>query len=221
MFKKILTTTVLGATVLSVMAANAAAPGVYVTGQLGYANTHMGKKTNIADINMPSFKPNKDTNVSNNGLAGRIALGYQFNQNFAVETGYLRLGTKKVKGLLNDDSSLGTLQLQQNAIDFVGKGILPMGSNLNLYGKLGVAYLTTGLKLKAPETTSDPATTVNLDKRANLSKHTLAPEAALGVSYDITPNVSVDTSWTHIQPIGNNKPGNIDFVAAGLSYNFG
>mgnify|MGYP003476662744 CR=1 FL=1 len=49
MFKKALSTTVLGISVLGVMAANAAAPGIYVSGQLGYADTHMGDKSNIAD----------------------------------------------------------------------------------------------------------------------------------------------------------------------------
>ncbi|MGC1853994.1 MAG: outer membrane beta-barrel protein [Candidatus Aquirickettsiella sp.] len=228
MFKKVLTTTVLCASALGVMTAHAAAPGVYITGQLGYANTHMGSKTNIADINSNTpkdfiFTPNnaKDTNLANNGLAGRLAIGYQFNPNFALEAGYLRLGSKKVEGSLVSESTKDTLQLQQNAIDFVGKGIIPVGSNINLYGKLGVAYLSTDLEGKVPGDESQPDLKIDLNKTANLSKHTFAPEVALGVSYDITPNVSVDTSWTHIQPLGKNKPGNIDFVAVGLGYNFG
>ena len=79
MFKKVLTTTVLGVSALTVMAANAAAPGVYVTGQLGYANTHMGSKTNIADINKNTpaafnFSSNNgnDTNLANNGLSAKL-----------------------------------------------------------------------------------------------------------------------------------------------------
>lgn len=228
MFKKVLTTTVLGVSALTVMAANAAAPGVYVTGQLGYANTHMGNKTNITDINKNTpagfvFEANdaKISNLSNNGLAGRIAIGYQFNQNFAVETGYLRLGSKKIEGSLLQDHRKDTLQLQQNAIDFVGKGILPIAANVNVYGKLGVAYLTTDLEGKVTGDDSEPDLKAELNKAANVTKHKFAPEVALGVSYDITPNVSVDTSWTHIQPLGKNKPGNIDFVAVGLGYNFG
>ena len=228
MFKKVLSTSVLVVSALTVMAANAAAPGVYVTGQLGYANTHMGSKTNIANINNPdlpydyTIDPNNasDTNLANNGLAGRIALGYQFNQNFAVEAGYLQLGQKKVNGTLrNSDGVKGTLKLQQNAIDLVGKGIIPVSDNLNVYGKIGVAYVMTNIEGDIALKTTD--VTANLNTSAKVAKHKFAPEVALGVSYDITPNVSVDTSWTHIQPLGNNKPGNIDFVAVGLGYNFG
>lgn len=230
MFKKVLSTTVLTVSVLGAMAANATVPGVYVTGQVGYANTHMGGRTNISDILGPvatAVEPAAlDKNLSNNGLAGRVAIGYQFNQNFAVEAGYLRLGEGKVNlgAITLSDRPLvttqGTLKLQQNAIDLVGKGIIPIANNFNVYGKLGVAYVTTTTK-GTFETPGFPTVNVDLNDRDNIAKHKWAPEAAVGVSYDITPNVSVDTSWTHIQPLGSNKPGNIDFVAVGLGYNFG
>ncbi|WP_218813310.1 porin family protein [Rickettsiella endosymbiont of Dermanyssus gallinae] len=189
MLKKVITTAVLAVSALSVMTANAAAPGPYITGQLGYADTHMGPKTNVDKL-------------SNNGIAGRLAVGYQLNQNLAVEAGYLQLRSKKVNTDLNP-------KLSQHAIDLAAKGILPIANNLNVYGKVGVAYLTTTVK-------SDD------DSVSAVNKYKWAPEAAVGVSYDITPNVSVDTSWTHIQPIGGkNRPGNIDFVAVGVGYNFG
>lgn len=208
MFKKILSTTVLSVSALAAMTANAAAPGVYVTGQVGYADTHLESKLS------------KD--LSNNGLAGRAAIGYQFNQNFAVEAGYLQLSGSKVNAnvpKLKVKVFDPNLKLKQNAIDLVGKGILPLANNINVYGKLGVAYITTDFtgNGKIP----GASVTVDLNETASIAKHKWAPEAAIGVSYDITPNVSLDASWTHIQPLGNNKPGNIDFAALGVGYNFG
>lgn len=205
MFKKVLSTTVLSVSVLAAMTANAAAPGVYVTGQVGYADTHMGSKLT------------KD--LSNNGLAGRAAIGYQFNQNFAVEAGYLQLSGSKINSNLKQDGIAANIKLQQNAIDIAGKGILPLANNINVYGKLGVAYITTNLTANA--TVPGASIAVDLNDYAKIAKHKWAPEAAIGVSYDITPNVSLDASWTHIQPLGNNKPGNIDFAAVGVGYNFG
>lgn len=195
MFKKVITTAVLAASALSVMTANAAAPGPYITGQLGYADTHMGPKT-------------IEKSLSNNGIAGRLAVGYQLNQNLAVEAGYLQLRSKKVNGTFGDQAA--DLKLSQHAIDLAAKGILPIANNLNAYGKLGIAYLTTTAKSNNDAVTA-----------ATVNKYKWAPEAAIGVSYDITPNMSVDTSWTHIQPVGKNRPGNIDFVAVGVGYNFG
>jgi len=214
MFKKVLSTTVLSVSVLAAMTANAAAPGIYVTGQVGYANNSMKIETkdNI---------PNND--ISKAGVAGRVAIGYQFNQNFALEAGYFRTAQKKAtlvditpswipKG--TPKVAIGNLSYDQDAIDFVAKGILPVSTNVNLYGKLGVAYLTTDAKFNSSDKGFDPM----LD---NIAKRKFAPEAAIGVSYDITPNVSLDTSWTHIHPIGRNRPGNINFIAVGLGYNFG
>lgn len=200
MIKKILiTTTVVSASVLSMMAAHAATPGVYATGQLGYANTHMRDKISLLDAPL-----------SNNGLAGRLAVGYQFNQNFGLELGYLQTRSGKAEFPQSDPPF--SVSLKQNVIDLAGKGILPLANNFNVYGKLGVAYVTT--KISASSTSEN----------AGHTQHKWAPEAAVGVGYDITPNVTVDTSWTHIQSVGNSQEkslGNIDFIAVGVGYNFG
>lgn len=211
MFKKVLITAVLAVSSFGVIAANAATPGVYVTGQLGYVNTHI--KSKLAANEGPAYKKDLEKALDNNGLAGRIAVGYQFNQNFALELGYLQL--KKTSYLEHAASYPRWMyKLNQNAIDLAAKGILPITDNLNAYGKLGVAYLTTDYSA-----TYTDGGVEQLD--TNIALHRWAPEAAVGVSYDITPNVSIDTSWTHIQPVGKNLPGSIDFVAVGLGYSFG
>jgi OOP family OmpA-OmpF porin len=212
MLKKVITTAVLGVSALGVMAANASTPGVYVTGQLGYANTHMKSKTQSFDN--PDVGPvgPVGSNLNNNGLAGRVAIGYQFNQNLAFELGYLQLKNGKYKQVAYP-FPIGTEKLKQNAIDLAAKGILPLSDKFNAYGKLGVAYLTSDITFNGKDGIEN--------KDYGIAKHKLAPEAAVGVSYDITPNVSVDTSWTHIQPVGKNRPGNIDFVAVGIGYHFG
>jgi OmpA-OmpF porin, OOP family len=207
MLKKILTTTVLGVSALGAMAANAATPGLYVTGQLGYVNNNMKLRTH-------DLLPNND--ISASSLGGRVAVGYQFNQNFALETGYFRAAQKKVTLVSGSVKSpvIGNVTLDQNAIDLLAKGTLSINSALNLYGKLGVAYLTTDFNTDSGDKRFDPII-------QNFAKRKFAPEAAVGVSYDITPNVSLDTSWTHIHTLGKNQPGNINFIALGLGYNFG
>jgi OmpA-OmpF porin, OOP family len=56
---------------------------------------------------------------------------------------------------------------------------------------------------------------------APIAKHNWAPEAGLGFTYNVTSNVFIDTSITHIQPMGKKKAGNIDFAAVGIGYSFG
>lgn len=115
--------------------------------------------------------------------------------------GYLQLNSKKLditQHIFDEMEGNASVNLNQHAIDLVGKGILPVTQNINVYGKLGVAYLTTNLNANLTEDKYD--LTYNLNQYANVAKHKWAPEAAIGVSYDMTPNVSLDASWTHIQP---------------------
>lgn len=226
MFKQLMTATVLGVSALGMMAANATANGVYVTGQLGYAKN----KTALSPINTSDgkalFNANDKLSASGRNLAGRLGIGYQFTPNWAVEMGYLQLGKKKFDGLLYTPAKgstggtdiNGSSSISQSAIDLVGKGIYPINDKFNVYGKLGVAYVTTTIDGKYD---TDAHTNMINKSTSAIAKHKWAPEAAVGLSYDITPNMFVDTSWTHIQPLGKNKPGNIDFVAVGLGYSFG
>ena len=81
--------------------------------------------------------------ISNTGLAGRLAIGYQFSPYFAAELGYLRLANQKGKDYGSTGYAIGTKTLSQNALDVAAKGILPINDKFNVYGKLGVAYLTS------------------------------------------------------------------------------
>lgn len=217
MIKKIMAVSVLGVSALGMMAANATTNGVYITGQAGYAETHMKNKLSFDNPALPGSKP-----MPNSGLAGRLAVGYQFNPNLAVELGYLQLPKLKATTPHSNtpDYYAGLITLKQNAIDVAAKGILPINDKFNLFGKIGVAYLTSEADYLNEDTGNNNN---NWDgDNVGVAKHQWAPEAGIGVSFNITPNAFVDTSWTHIQPIsGKNKPGNIDFVAVGLGYSFG
>lgn len=195
MLKKILTTTVLTVSALGAIVTQAATPGYYVSGQVGYANAHL-KSRLITDAGIV---------LPNDGLAGRIGLGYKISPNAALEVGYLKLSDAK----FHFERENATFSNKQYAIDLAAKGMLPITHNVDMYGKVGIAYLTTQLN-----------TPPNEDKE-DIAKRTFAPEVAVGMSYDITPNVTVDTSLTHIQTLGSRRPGNIDFLAVGVAYNFG
>ncbi|WP_342228271.1 outer membrane beta-barrel protein [Rickettsiella endosymbiont of Rhagonycha lignosa] len=216
MFKKIIAVSAFGVSALAMMTANATTNGIYVTGQAGYAKTHMKNRLSFD----PAFPGSKS--MPNGGIAGRFAIGYQFNPNLAVELGYLQLSTLKattpnivIHGAWYQP---GSITLKQNAIDVAAKGILPINDKFNVYGKLGVAYLTSEAAYLNERTGNND----NYGNDLGVAKHQWAPEAGIGLSFNITPNAFIDTSWTHIQPIGGkNKPGNIDFAAVGIGYSFG
>lgn len=233
MIKRIIAVSVLGVSALGMMAANATTNGLYVDGQIGYARTGNEFKGLPSDITVGKDKKSKGE------IAGRLAIGYQFTQNWAVELGYLQLGQQKsnlsssetlpVIGVAPDrfgilvpqvvgsitETTTEAITINQHAFDVVGKGIYPISDKFNVYAKAGMAYLTTTVKSDGNiQYQGKPVTDL-------FSKHNWAPEAGIGVTYDITPNMFIDTSFTHIQPIGKDKPSNINFATVGIGYSFG
>ncbi len=236
MIKRIIAVSVLGVSALGMMAANATTNGFYVDGQVGYA--HNGNQF----TGLPSdITVGKDKKAAKGSIAGRLAIGYQFTKNWAAELGYTQFGQQKsnlsssytlpvianaplfpgspilVPQVVGSVTKTTTeaITINQHAFDIVGKGIYPISDKFNVYAKAGMAYLTTTVKSKGDiQYQGKPVT-------ALFSKHNWAPEAGIGLTYDITPNMFIDTSFTHIQPIGKNKPANIDFATVGIGYSFG
>ncbi|WP_342219372.1 outer membrane beta-barrel protein [Rickettsiella endosymbiont of Miltochrista miniata] len=238
MFKKIITVSVLGVSALGMMAANATSNGVYVTGQVGYA--HRANLTSAQGfqsiqpifggfVNAQSDVSFGKPETSAKNLMGRLAIGYQFTPNWAVELGYLQLSKETSSiGISNTTTaevypypvitkkSTQVVTLKQHAFDVVGKGIIPINDKFNVYAKAGMAYVVSSVSGDSAKINGEATSVI-----APIAKHNWAPEAGIGLTYDITPNVFIDTSFTHIQPIGKNKPSNIDFATVGLGYSFG
>ncbi len=198
MFKRIVTSSVFAISALSIVAANATTPGAYVNGEVGYVHT---KNKFLKPF------PAKDTKYQG-GLIGRLSVGYQFSPYWAIEAGYLQLAKQKSNLLVGAANANNLVILKQHAFDVAGKGIYPISDKFNLYAKAGMAYLISNLN-------GDKALVPAIAKRS------WAPEAGVGITYNITSNVFVDTSYTHIHPIGKNRPSNIDFATVGIGYSFG
>src|SRR5580704_3849202 len=108
--------------------ANAAQPGFYMGGQLGWGKVHQDTITNH-DMNSIvtsglgydkyTIKSYSDSS-SDNGLAGRLFGGYQFTDNLAAELGWSKFknmttkasvkGIDKVTGLPFSSSASGTVK---------------------------------------------------------------------------------------------------------------
>ncbi|WP_010597033.1 outer membrane beta-barrel protein [Rickettsiella massiliensis] len=168
--------------------------GLYVGAQVGYGESSV---------------PNQSFFVNNDGLAGRVNIGYQINKNFAVEAGYLAL--RKKTEASEDYKKVD----QQSVIDLAGKASYPITERVNLYGKAGVAYITS----RYNETINNGTRELNNDY--GIARHKFAPEVAVGMDFNVTPSIAVDTSLTHIHPVGNKRPSNINYLAVGVNYTFG
>jgi len=179
------------------LVASASIPGFYLLGQLGTADTHQ-EATNAAAQSINSKM----------AFTGRIAGGYQFNQNVAFEMGYTRFSDVDFSGVGGVPGQ--NVSLREKAIDFMAKPMLPISSNVNLYAKLGLAYLK-----------ANGSALVNGRNYLGYSD-SWNPSFGLGLSYDITPFVPLDLAWTRIQGVGGgNSIPSTDFYSIGLAYYFG
>lgn len=158
--------------------AKAALPGFYVGAQLGQSEVF--------------------THGDHIGLGGGVTAGYQFIPQFAVEGQFIDFAkVTDRQGSLNP-----------YAVGVAAKGIIPLPltqsfgfNNLNLYGKLGAAYVQ-------PDGSG----------YSYQSHATIRPMYGVGVSYDITPQVSTDLGWTRIQ--AGNGVYNSQLIGLGLTFHF-
>jgi OOP family OmpA-OmpF porin len=225
--KHILAAAIAGVAGMWIATANAAISGQpYIGGELGVGNVHQGGFSQ-ADLTAaaPGTIVASGNSARDTGLAGRIFGGYQFNQNFAAEMGYTKFSTANAKSYATTVSTTGSTNLKSSirtdALDLVGKGILPLEYGFNVYGKLGLAYLRTQGSSTTTTTTTGFGSTTTSSTTSNNAHH-IYPTFGAGVGYDITKNITTDVSWNHIQKVGgSNKLANTDLFGVGLTYNFG
>lgn len=131
-------------------------------------------------------------------FTGRVSGGYNFNQHVGVEGGLSRYSYIKY--------------FNMNSIDAIGKAYLPVGENVNLYALAGVAAVDSKVKRKK--------------YYAVRSSRRLQPKMGLGVSYNLTSQLTMGVEASRVQGVGNVKISrraipNADMVLLNFTYNFG
>lgn len=191
--------------------ANAEMPGFYASAQLGWANSyiHTTNLVNITNGSAPVALPG----LNNLALAYRLSFGYQFDQHWAMEFGYRHFSHASTS--VSTNNYLVNASSKESAFDLVGKSIVPLSNKLNVYAKLGIAYLR-------PNSNGYASAISPYTASANSYSNTLEPAFGLGISYALKPNVPVEFSWNRIQKLGgHNHAPSSDFYTLGVSYYFG
>lgn len=199
--------------------ANAECAGPYVGGQLGWGNIHQNGFDSIPAV--PGGLGTVSNSSKDSGLAGRVFGGYQFTQNFAAEMGYTKFKNMTAKMVATDalNNSLtlnGTVKT--DAVDLVGKFILPLQNGFQVYAKAGAAYLREQASVDSTVAVGGLSATAKGSK----TEHKVLPTFGVGAGYEVAKNLVADVSWNRIQKVGNSSNLNsTDFVGVGLTYNFG
>lgn len=228
-YNKVLAVSILAISFSSAVLANGSVPAVtttadansnyvYVSLQGGYAWQHLKDYFNTDEGGLFYNKTADNFAVTSSaskegGIGGRAALGYGFNQNFAVEAGYSYLFNKPTATVSYQPLVAGIngydveSKLKTQIIDAFFKVQAPVADDFSLYAKVGADYMLNQWK-------SD---------EANNHVNKFGPAFGVGAAYNITQNWVADLSWTrYIGQIKINKDWqpNVDFLGLGIAYKF-
>lgn len=218
-----------------VSASWATTTGPYLGLQLGWGRLNQGEFI-AGHLNRLVSRVLPDTSFNNiffndTGRGGRLFVGYQFNQYFALELGYYQFSTLNFNAALNTDIpiyededvnihlplELSTkVQVKTDAFDLTAKGIFPFTDYFSVYGKVGVVALNS--EGTAVITAKTPLVDVSLYTGPTVNM--IYPIFGVGINYDATKRLSLDLSVIRIQQINPNLYPNIDFASVGILYRF-
>ncbi|WP_051710017.1 outer membrane beta-barrel protein [Andreprevotia chitinilytica] len=159
------------------------------------------------DLGQSTYQDNDAVNRLNPGASAdksdfgfNLGAGYRFNQNFAVEGGYLNLGK------MNVNSASGHGDFKAQGLAFQAVGSVPLGDRFSVYGTLGLNPLQ--VKTSFPTSSS--------------SGWRVAPSAGLGVGFKVNDQVGLRAGYARYFNVvdDNGMKSDADLLSAGLTYSF-
>ena len=174
--------------------------GVYVGLEGGYANTS----------SLDSAAGYRTTSESKNAGIGRLALGYQFSPNWALELAYF--GSGEFKRSQTDGVNRYHDKFKASGADLVGIYKFTEGVP-GLYMKAGLTYAE--VSIDRVRTTAGVKT-----GGASASVSGAGYLLGLGYEYDFTQNWSANLGYTRYQRVGSATDVNANVLSAGLKYRF-
>ena len=190
------------------------AAAIYVGVSGGYALTHWrGLYNNFQISGFDPVTGNLTSNSINatkeNGFAGRVYLGFDFNRYVAIETGYTFLPKAKLINSYTETNSFTNQpistkqvnsQIKNYAVDFFLKLSLPTYKGLSVFTKIGGVYLdskVSGQMFNIQTGKVIPATFsldyLNSDKR----RSHFGSAFGFGLEYAVNRYISLDASYMH------------------------
>lgn len=197
---------------LGLIAATASAEGFYGVGELTHSSNTLNRSTfdNELNANGASGLSSSD---HGNGNQFRLQGGYRFNENLALEAGYIDFGKAKYQASYAGGSAQGTLKA--GGVDVVGVFSLPVTQEFSVFAKGGAV----AAKVKAKLAADAPAALAD----GNSSATVVRPLLGVGASYKLSEHVDLRADYDHVSGLGKSGTTgkmNDNMVSLGIGYNF-
>jgi OOP family OmpA-OmpF porin len=194
-------------------AANAAG-GFYVLGSVGYGLFRDDSSREQANAAISSAGATvTSSNLDRNDVGYKVQVGYQFNDYFAIESGYVDLGKEEYTAHISG----GHVDVESKAkgynLDAVG--IYPIGNGISLFGKFGFI----NAEVKVDVSASGPGGSASGSESVTKVKQVYG----VGVAYEFYQNIAVRAEAERYANLGDgSKTGetDVDLFSVGVSYRF-
>ena len=194
------------------------ADNLYVLGALGQSrfSSSGGSPQGVLATN---------ANLTAGGMAGsaarfddkdfgyKLQIGYSFNQNFAVEGGYVDLGQQNYH--VNFSSGSGQAKSDDNGLNVAALGIVPIDGAFSLFGKVGVIDAKVDYHLSGSNAGGSFA-----DSHENIK---FSPEFGVGAMYSLNGVADVRLEAERFADIGKKSTtgeSDVNLLSLGLAYRF-
>lgn len=187
---KTISALVLSAAALSPLAAHAADSNWYALISIGQSTFDADEGDFDSAINSVGLDVDS-SKLDDNDTGYKIQAGYKFNENFALEGGYVDLGRFSYSGDAVPAGNITDLHLGADVkaygfnIDAVGT--LPLGAGFSVFAKAGLLLSYT--EVTASVNASGVGGTANVDEDDD--DWGAAPSAGVGVAFDFNDTLSV------------------------------
>jgi OOP family OmpA-OmpF porin len=192
---------------IALLAATAVTPALagdfYVVGSVGQSSFDVDKGRADGLLTAAGYT-GVNTSVDKNDTAYKAQVGYQFNQYFAVEGGYINFGKAQYRGTITGGIVKADIEASGFNIDAVG--ILPINESFSLFGKLGVIDAK-----------------VELVGTSSVSATKWKPTYGVGATYNVNKQLGIRVEYEQFSKLGDsNKTGesDVNVISAGVAYKF-
>lgn len=202
----------LAALIAAASVTSAFAGEVYVAGSIGQSSFDINKGR-IDGLLTSAGAAAVSSSLNKTDTAYKIQVGYQFNQNFAVEGGYIDLGKAKYSASFTGGGA--NADAKASGLNIAALGILPINQSFAVFGKLGL------INAKVESTVS--ATGPGGSASASVSSTDWRPNYGIGVNYNVSKQFSIRAEYEQFSKLGNaSRTGEADvnLLSVGVAYKF-
>lgn len=194
---KTISAMLLSAVALSPLAAHAADSNWYGVISIGQSTFDVDKSDFNDVVNDTAFATTVDSNLDDTDTGYKVQAGYKFNENFAVEGGYVDLGRMNYDtGITSTSPRAFTIngdagaELQAYGFNVEAVGILPLSYGISLFGKAGAIIAHTESDASVTATISNGVDTESVDEDGHKTETSLKPTVGVGFSVDLNETLS-------------------------------